>query len=76
MIDITATIDSMTKEFGRPYSLTSWGSPASGNTYQFGTVGGIWGAGRTILKAATKAQLLREIQIYREGLRDAWTTRV
>ena len=71
MAEIYAVCESMTKEFGRPYGTGGWGGGASGNTYTFTVAGGVWGPGKTIAKSSSKTQLLRAMEIYREGLRDA-----
>jgi hypothetical protein len=60
---LQGTIDAMSKEFGLPYELEQGGSGVSWKLT-------LRPMGSDILRAPTKAQLLRDMQNYREGMRE------
>lgn len=61
--DLYATLAAMRHEFGAPYEIEQGGC---GVTWKL-TINPL---GHDILRAANKAQLLRDMQTYRDGLRD------
>lgn len=61
--NLRALIESMSREFSRPYFLEEGGCGVSWKFCQEGR--------GDLIRAATRAALLRDVQNYREGMRDA-----